>query len=648
MHEHEARLERLQAEVKEAPKAARKLRLPGHGLVGGGPVRSGEIVIRGRGPRAVGVPAVTSSWRRRRSSRHGAGTGSGSWGRTGPGRRRSCGPSRATCRRSTGRSRSAMASQLGYLAQLRAAGIPGTTVLDALLETVPVTPGEARGVPRAIPVPWRRRVQGGAAPVRRRALAPGAGAARGHALERLSPRRTDEPPRRRRARGDRDVPPRDARDDAGRLARSAVPRDGLRAAVGRRRRRGRAVRWRLQGLARRGVRTAGRLPGRSSRTRRRRLQPGARTRRAGRAPAMAPAGSRSGRGASLVVARGAAGSAAPPRRPGGCRAGSPARSSAVIDRARSARGPKLSKDAYRRQREQVDGELTRLDLRKNHLELELSRPAVQSNFIELRRVTSELADVERRARRRPRMRGLRSRSARRDRESRRHGPANSHRAHRSHRLRQVDGGGLARRARCRRDRRGPGCPRRHAARAAPRWRRSSNSSGPTSCGQTARSIAPRSAGSCSLTRPRWQARIDHPPRRAAADSRAASPTRTARPCVVSWHPRSHRGDQARRGRTCAALRRGVAGHVRPSGAARATCRARSRPPRFGSANRRSGRPRRPPDSRRHPHPRHVRPPRRISLPRPRRLEGRPRGRIYLDQDGRRPDDAGASPDACAG
>src|SRR4029079_15196664 len=55
---------------------------------------------------------------------------------------------------------------------------------------------------------------------------------------------------------------------------------------------------------------------------------------------------------------------------------------------------RLSKDAYRRQRDLVDAELTRLGSRKNHLELELSRPAVQANFIELRRVSSELADVE--------------------------------------------------------------------------------------------------------------------------------------------------------------------------------------------------------------------------------------------------------------
>ena len=58
-----------------------------------------------------------------------------------------------------------------------------------------------------------------------------------------------------------------------------------------------------------------------------------------------------------------------------------------------ARQPKLSKDAYRKQRALVDSELTRLGLRKNHLELALGDPAVGSNFVELRRITSELADV---------------------------------------------------------------------------------------------------------------------------------------------------------------------------------------------------------------------------------------------------------------
>jgi hypothetical protein len=57
--------------------------------------------------------------------------------------------------------------------------------------------------------------------------------------------------------------------------------------------------------------------------------------------------------------------------------------------------PKLSKDAYRRRREALDAELARLGLRKGHLELAMTTPSVSANFVEMRRVTSELADVER-------------------------------------------------------------------------------------------------------------------------------------------------------------------------------------------------------------------------------------------------------------
>src|SRR3954453_19189526 len=61
----------------------------------------------------------------------------------------------------------------------------------------------------------------------------------------------------------------------------------------------------------------------------------------------------------------------------------------------ASRGPRqvLSKDAYRRRRQVVEDDLTRLGLRKSQLELALGDPNVQSNFVELRRVTSELADV---------------------------------------------------------------------------------------------------------------------------------------------------------------------------------------------------------------------------------------------------------------
>jgi hypothetical protein len=58
------------------------------------------------------------------------------------------------------------------------------------------------------------------------------------------------------------------------------------------------------------------------------------------------------------------------------------------------RREKLSKDAYRRQRAQVDAELTRLGLRKSQLELSMGSPVIAANFVEMRRVASELADVE--------------------------------------------------------------------------------------------------------------------------------------------------------------------------------------------------------------------------------------------------------------
>jgi ATP-binding cassette subfamily F protein 3 len=86
----------------------------------------------------------------------------------------------------------------------------------------------------------------------------------------------------------------------------------------------------------------------------------------------------------------------------------PVRRSAVESERRALGGPttverpaprnrkkeKLSKDAYRRQKAAAEAELTRLGLRKNHLELSMADPVVQANFVELRRVTSELADID--------------------------------------------------------------------------------------------------------------------------------------------------------------------------------------------------------------------------------------------------------------
>ncbi len=55
---------------------------------------------------------------------------------------------------------------------------------------------------------------------------------------------------------------------------------------------------------------------------------------------------------------------------------------------------KVSKDAYRRRRAQIDEELARLNERKQHLESALLDPGVHGNFVELRRVSGDLAIVD--------------------------------------------------------------------------------------------------------------------------------------------------------------------------------------------------------------------------------------------------------------
>ena len=145
MHEHEARLERLLAEKQEAPKTSRKLRLPGHGLVGGGPVRSGEIVVRAEGLAVGYLPVAGSSCARAPFLAARRGDRIGIVGPNGAGKTTLLRTIAGELPPLDGAISFGHGVQLGYLAQLRAAGIPGATVLDALLESVPVTPGEARG-----------------------------------------------------------------------------------------------------------------------------------------------------------------------------------------------------------------------------------------------------------------------------------------------------------------------------------------------------------------------------------------------------------------------------------------------------------------------------------------------------------------------
>jgi ATP-binding cassette subfamily F protein 3 len=373
MHEHEARLERLVASRLEAPRTSRKLRLPGQALAGAGPVRSGEIVIRlddlvvgyrGDAPAATPVTVARAPFLyANRGERIGI---------VGPN-----GAGKTTLLRTIagelppldGSISFGNGVQLGYLAQLRAAAIPGATVIDALLETIPVTPGEARGYLA------RFLFRGDDAFKEVRLLSGGERSRLELALLGVMPSNLyllDEPTNHLDIVAREAIEAFLAETPATILVVShdrrfldtvcerlwvvdeslVVPFDGgyraWRAAI--------AGGW-----------TAAAAAARESA----RLRPTAGARQAPPPPAAA--------------ARPAAAPTVASTNGGRAARATPLRASAR---------PRLSKDAYRRQREAIDTELTRLGLRKNHLELEMANPTVQSNFIELRRVTSELADVE--------------------------------------------------------------------------------------------------------------------------------------------------------------------------------------------------------------------------------------------------------------
>ena len=264
-----------------------------------------------------------------------------------------------------------------YLAQLRDAAIPGATVLDAILEAIPVTPGEARGYLA------RFLFRGDDVFKEVRALSGGERSRLELALLGILPSNLmllDEPTNHL------DIAAREAIESF--LAESpatllvvshdrrlleticeklrvvndgmAVPFDGgyraWRAAV--------ADGWTVEAEAQR---------------RANRIRSGAPARpTAGPQPSTSP--STNGRrrdGAAAGSSSAAIGVAAAPAK--------------VPAKAR----PKLSKDAYRRRREALDLELGRLGLRKSQLELSMGMPSVTANFVEMRRVASELADVER-------------------------------------------------------------------------------------------------------------------------------------------------------------------------------------------------------------------------------------------------------------
>ena len=387
MHEHEARLDRLQAERREAPRRGRKLTLPQTALAGEGPSRSGEIVVRledlavgylpGRGgvdrdghpaiePRVVArVPFLAAQ----RGDRIGI---------VGPN-----GAGKTTLLRTIagelppldGTIAFGNAVQLGYLAQLRGAAIPGTTVLDALLDTIPVTPGEARSYLA------RFLFRGEDAFKEVRALSGGERSRLELALLGIQPSNLlllDEPTNHL------DIPAREAieafmRESPATLVvvshdrrlletvcdRLWVVGDGAATAFD-----GGYRAWRAAVAG--GWTVAAGVAEQAKRYRAGAVAAGG-----------APSTGRSARAPSAPSAR----------RPTG---GDDTRlaSTATLTRGPRRRVEKLSKDAYKRQKAALDGELTRLGLRKNHLELSLGDPSVAANFVEIRRISSELADVE--------------------------------------------------------------------------------------------------------------------------------------------------------------------------------------------------------------------------------------------------------------
>ena len=400
MHEHEARLERLQASEVEAPKASRRLKLPQAALVGSGPSRSGEIVVRATELVVGYLPAPGSGGSATKVARvpflaAQRGDRIGIVGPNGAGKTTLLRTVAADLPALDGRLTFGNGVQLGYLAQLRAAGIPGATVLDAVLEAAPVTPGEARSYLA------RFLFRGDDALKEVRLLSGGERSRLELAVLGITPANLlllDEPTNHL------DVGAREAieaflRESPATILVVSHDRRFLETVCDRL--------WVVDGglvaafeggyRAWRDAVAGGWTVVAAVEQERKRLHPQERASKAGHQAAgsqaarsqaaESQAATHSGGNGIEIVGDPVQPKTAAPAGQAGPRPAGP-------KTAAAGRPPKLSKDAYRRQREAVDGDLTRLGLRKNHLELATGNPAVLANFVELRRITSELADVE--------------------------------------------------------------------------------------------------------------------------------------------------------------------------------------------------------------------------------------------------------------
>jgi ATP-binding cassette subfamily F protein 3 len=405
MHEHERRLEQLKGDRVAAPRAQARMALRTSALLGGGPVRSGDMVVSledvvaGFPPmpgQPEGIPIVRI--RRLEATR---GDRIGIVGPNGAGKTTLLRTVAGELAPLDGFPRLGAAVQPAYLSQLRGAALPGSTVLDALLAMAPVDMGPARSYLAR----FLFRGEDVFKPVSE--LSGGERSRLELALLGVSPANLlllDEPTNHL------DIPAREAlesflRDNpatllivshdrrllAGICQRLWVVEPGIATEPGRAAEfDGGYQEWRAA------VADGWTVGGELEKTAHRFARPGPLKAASsggngrGRGEAIA-SGTGNGRGDSRVDGRGngrgdgrgvAAGSSA-------VAGGKPASPSGT-----GARPAPMSKDAYRRQQRVVEDDLTRLGLRKGQLELALGDPGIQANFVEVRRLSSELADVD--------------------------------------------------------------------------------------------------------------------------------------------------------------------------------------------------------------------------------------------------------------
>ena len=361
MHEHERRLEALRSSQQQAPRAAARLSLPGSSLMGASAVRSAEIVVSLEGvlcgyPALDGNAALPIARVERLEVRRGDRIGL--VGPNGAGKSTLLRTMAGQLRTLEGFVRIGKNVMPGYLSQLRDRPLGGASVLDALTAVAPVTPGAGRsylarflfrGDDVLKPV---SELSGGERSRLELALL-GVGATNLLLL--------DEPTNHL------DIAAREAleaflRESGATLIIVSHDRRLLESTC--------AQLWVVEPPA----------------------SPG---------PAIVAPFDRGYREWRSAVSDGWTAVDALARRRGGPPSQVPAATDRSEPRAsrqapsdRAGEPPRLSKDAYRRERERVEADMGRLGQRKAALEGALEEPSVQANFVELRRLGSELADID--------------------------------------------------------------------------------------------------------------------------------------------------------------------------------------------------------------------------------------------------------------